>query len=81
LAPAQTVGSARLLPIQLVFLPTYAPWLNPIEKLWRWLRQQVLHLHRLSDAWDQLKQRVLDFMIQFAHGSSELLHYVGLLPY
>ena len=21
-----------------VWLPTYAPWLNPIEKLWRWLR-------------------------------------------
>ncbi len=81
--PTQPKPSAQRdsLPIQLVFLPTYAPWLNPIEKLWRWVRQQVLHLHRLSDAWDQLKQRVLDFMIQFAHGSSELLHYVGLLPY
>lgn len=69
------------LPIQLVFLPTYAPWLNPIEKLWRWLRQTVLHLHRLSDDWQQLKQRVLDFMAQFAHASDALLHYVGLLPY
>ena len=26
----------RLKPL---WLPTYAPWLNPIEKLWRWLRQ------------------------------------------
>lgn len=69
------------LPIQLVFIPTYAPWLNPIEKLWRCLRQQILHLHRLSDAWDQLKQRVLDFMAQFASPSQALLHYVGLLPY
>ena len=67
-------------PIQLVFLPTYAPWLNPIEKLWRWLRQQVLHLHRLSDDWEGLKQRVLAFMAQFAQGSQALLHYVGLLP-
>src|SRR5437879_4031556 len=24
-----------------VWLPTYAPWLNPIEKVWRWLRQDV----------------------------------------
>lgn len=68
------------LPIQLCFLPTYSPWLNPIEKLWRWLRQQVLHLHRLSDKWELLKQRVLDFIAQFSLGSLPLLHYVGLLP-
>jgi len=67
-------------PVQLLFLPTYAPWLNPIEKLWRWLRQTVLHLHRLSDHWDTLKQRVLDFMAQFAQGSHTLLRYVGLFP-
>lgn len=68
------------LPIQLCFLPTYSPWLNPIEKLWRWLRQQVLHLHRLSDDWPRLKQRVLDFLAQFDLGSLPLLRYVGLLP-
>ena len=68
------------LPIQLVFLPTYASWLNPIEKLWRWLRQDVLHLHRLSDDWQTLKQRVLEFMNLFAERSHELLRYVGLFP-
>ncbi len=68
------------LPIQMVFLPTYASWLNPIEKLWRWLRQDVLHLHHLGDDWQALKQAVWDFIAQFAHGSQELLHYVGLLP-
>ena len=68
------------LPIQLIFLPTYAPWTNPIEKLWRWLRQEILHLHRMSDRWADLKQRVLDFMQQFEHGSAQLLHHVGLLP-
>lgn len=68
------------LPIQFCFLPTYSPWLNPIEKLWRWVRQQVLHLHRLSDDWERLKQLVLDFIAQFHLGSLPLLHYVGLLP-
>lgn len=67
------------LPIHLLCLPTYAPWLNPIEKLWRWLRQTVLHLHRLSDDWATLKQRVDDFFNQFRDGSRDLLHYVGLL--
>lgn len=36
---------ALQLPIQFLPLPTYASWLNPIEKLWRWLRQDVVHLH------------------------------------
>jgi len=64
--------------IQPVWLPTYAPWLNPIEKLWRWLRQEVLHLHRLADDWTALRQRVRAFLDQFAHGSARLLEYVGL---
>lgn len=68
------------LPIQLVFLPTYASWLNPIEKLWRWLRQDVLHLHPHSDEWQTLKQKVLNFMNSFALGSDKLLRYVGLFP-
>jgi hypothetical protein len=68
------------LPIQLVVLPTYASWLNPIEKLWRWLNQTVLHLHRLSDEWPTLKQQVNDFLARFARPSLDLLRYCGLLP-
>jgi hypothetical protein len=71
---------ADRLPIQFVFLPTYSPWLNPIEQLWRWVRHDVLHLHRFSDDWLTLKQRVLDFMARFSSASAELLNYVGLLP-
>ena len=26
-----------------------ASWCNPIEMLWRWLKQRKLHLHRLSE--------------------------------
>lgn len=61
-----------------VWLPTYAPWLNPIEQLWRWVRQDVLKMHRWVEDWPQVKQRVQDFLAQFAHGSQQLLHYVGL---
>ena len=66
------------LPIQLVSLPTYASWLNPIEKLWRWLKQEVLHLHRLSDRLTELRASVTRFLDRFAAGSTELLRYVGL---
>jgi hypothetical protein len=67
------------LPIQLVPLPTYASWTNPIEKLWRWLRQEVLHLHRLADQLPELRGAVRRFLDLFADGSQELLRYVGLL--
>jgi hypothetical protein len=53
--------------------------LNPIEKLWRWLRQDVLKLHRLAEDWQKVRGRVRGFLDQFAHGSQRLLEYVGLL--
>jgi transposase len=68
----------RNLPIQLVPLPTYSPWLNPIEKLWRWLKQDVLHLHRSADNVPALRALVLDFLARFHDGSDDLLRYVGL---
>jgi transposase len=61
-----------------VWLPTYAPWLNPIEKLWRWVRQDILKMHRWVEDWPLVKQRVRNFLAQFAHGSQDLLRYVGL---
>lgn len=78
-SPSKKARSHNL-PIQLLCLPTYASWLNPIEKLWRWLKQDVLHLHRLSSDWQALKQLVADFLDQFDQGSNDLLSYVGLLP-
>src|SRR5262249_9257671 len=65
--------------IEPVGLPTDAPWLNPIEKLWRWLRQDVLKQHRLAGDWPSLRSRVNQFLSQFATGSQDLLRYVGLL--
>ena len=67
--------SPRITP---VWLPTYAPWLNPLEKLWRWLRQDLLKMHRWVEDWPHVKQRVQDFLDQFAQGSAALLRYVGL---
>jgi hypothetical protein len=76
-------ATLRQLPrLEPVWLPTYAPWLNPIEQLWRWLRRDVLKAHCLADDWPQLRQQVNAFLDQFAHGSSAataLLRCVGLL--
>ena len=66
------------LPIQLELLPTYASWTNPIEKLWRKLKQDLLHLHPWADQWKELCVRVNLYLSQFANGSLDLLRYVGL---
>lgn len=76
----QVLATAKELDIQPVYLPTYASWLNPIEKLWRWLKADVLHGHEFAADPDRLRQAVADFLDQFAEGSPALLRYVGLLP-
>ena len=65
--------------IKPIWLPTYAPWLNPIEKLWRWLKETVLKMHRLANDRPKLRQQVNDFFDQFKRASRKLLRYVGLL--
>ena len=71
--------AADLNNLSLLFLPTYASWLNPIEKLWRWLRQDILHNHELSHSFKELRQQVAQWLAQFEADSFHLLHYVGLL--
>ena len=58
--PDVQAALATLPTIEPVWLPTYAPWLNPIEKLWRWLREQVLTMHRLAGDWSALRERIED---------------------
>lgn len=70
---------ATELGITLVFLPTYAPWLNPIEKLWAWVRTDVLRLHRQAGHWDRVPAMLMAFLDHFATGSETLRQRVGLL--
>jgi DDE superfamily endonuclease len=77
--PDVLAALARYPRIKPVWLPTYAPWLNPIEKLWRWVRQDILKMHRWVEDWPQVKQLVRAFLDQFAQGSPDLLRYVGLV--
>ena len=71
---------AAELEVQLLWLPTYAPWTNPIEKVWRKLKQELLHHHRLAEHRAALRQRVKTWLEQFTQPSPELLRYCGLLP-
>src|SRR5262245_30783619 len=64
------------LPIQIVQIPTYAPWCNHIEKLWKLFRQDFLHVHRFCDDLETLRAKAQQFFDRFAQGSTELLQYV-----
>ena len=74
------MATVRDLNIVPVFFPTYASWLNPIEKLWRWLRADVLAGHDLAHSLPKLRQTVVHFLNRFSTRSPALLRYVGLLP-
>jgi transposase len=75
---ADVVRSLEGTKVRLLRLPTYAPWTNPIEKVWRWLKADVLHQHDFGDDWQGLQQEVADWLAKWAGPSPALLRYVGL---
>lgn len=72
------LAAAATLGIDLLWLPTYAPWLNPIEKVWRWLSEDLLRHHTRADRFDALQAQVAAWLARFAHPNRTLLRYVGL---
>lgn len=66
--------------IRLLRLPTYAPWTNPVEKVWRLLHESLLDQHPYGQQWLALKQAITDWFACRREGSAELLHTIGLLP-
>jgi putative transposase len=66
--------------IRLLYLPTYAPWTNPIEKLWKWLKDTCLRFHDRTNTeqWKMLWTEVEAFLNRFQPSSDSLLAYCGL---
>jgi len=48
----------------LLYLPTYSPWLNPIEMLWRHFRREVSHCE-LYETVKTLIEAAYDFFKRF----------------
>jgi transposase len=60
----------------LMFLPPYSPELNPVEKLWQWLRKEATHnilfktLEELMDALEnELRKLTPEKFVQLCHCS------------
>ena len=69
---------ARFPRVKLLWLPTYAPWLNAIEKVWRYLRQRLIHVHPWCDSFLVLRDSVRAELEVLVEGSYRMLKYVGL---
>jgi hypothetical protein len=65
--------------MRLLRLPTYAPWTNPVERVWRQLALDVVQLHRYTDDWPELCARVQAWLDAAQHPSVALLRSTGLL--
>ncbi len=54
----KTIAKLDELGIVALWQPTYMPQSNPIERLWWHLSEQLLRVHRLSDKFNKLKEKV-----------------------
>lgn len=61
-----------------LYLPTYAPRLNPIEKLWRWVRQTLCHAHPFCDDFTLFKAHLGACFAEAVAVPAEIRRYCGL---
>jgi putative transposase len=60
----------------LLYLPTYSPWLNPIEMLWRHFRREVTHCE-LFENMDALLKAAQDFFDRHNRIPQQVLSIIG----
>jgi transposase len=63
--------------LQVVQLPTYSPDYNPIEKLWKKIKQQETHLHHFP-TFEALTEKVEQALLKFANIPEEILALCSL---
>jgi transposase len=63
----------------LLYLPTYSPWLNPIEMLWRHFRREVTHCELFVTVKDLLAAS-RDFFDRYNQMPERVLSIIGSHP-
>jgi len=63
----------------LLYLPTYRPWLNPIEMLWRQFRREVTHCE-LFESVKSLLTAAQNFFDRYREYPNRVLSIIGALP-
>ena len=62
----------------LLYLPTYSPWLNPIEMLWRHFRREVTHCE-LFVSMKHLIAATYDFFDRYNQTPDKTLSIIGAI--
>jgi transposase len=63
----------------LLYLPTYSPWLNPIEMLWRHFRREVTHCE-LFESVKALLAAAHAFFARDNQNPQRVLSIIGAIP-
>ena len=63
----------------LLYLPTYSPWLNPIEMLWRHFRREVTHCELFLTLKDLIAASY-DFFHRYNQVPNQTLSLIGAIP-
>jgi transposase len=63
----------------LLYLPTYSPWLNPIEMLWRHFRREVTHWE-LFDSLKALIAAAQECFVRYNQNPKRVLSIIGAIP-
>ncbi len=63
----------------LLYLPTYSPWLNPIEMLWRHFRREVTHCELFPNV-GALIAAAYEFFERHNRRPSDVLSIIGSNP-
>lgn len=63
----------------LLYLPTYSPWLNPIEMLWRLFRREVTHCE-LFESIKALIKATYEFFNHCNQHPAKVLAVIGAQP-
>ena len=60
----------------LLYLPTYSPWLNPIEMLWRHFRREVTHCELFASV-QALLEATREFFDRYNRTPEKILSVIG----
>ena len=63
----------------LLYLPTYSPWLNPIEMLWRHFRREVTHCE-IFETVKLLIEASYNFFNRYNTNPNDVLSIIGARP-
>ena len=63
----------------LLYLPTYSPWLNPIEMLWRHFRREVTHCELFENV-KALVAAATDFFDRYNQVRDRIRSVIGSIP-